>query len=70
MMVWLLGMAESHRKKGKAQSEYNVLHRGGKLSDLLQAAIVAETHERYTERAGETAVQKRSSDLEVDRKIP
>ena len=70
IMVRWLEMAESHRKKGKAQSEYNVLHRGSELSDLLQAAIVAETHERYTERAGETAVQKRSSDLEVDRKIP
>jgi hypothetical protein len=38
-------MAERYRKKGQAQGEYNVLHRGSELSDLLQAAIVAETHE-------------------------
>jgi hypothetical protein len=38
-------MAERYRKNGQAQGEHNVLNRGGELDDLLQAAIVAETHE-------------------------
>jgi hypothetical protein len=38
-------MAERYRKNGQAQGEHNVLYRGGELGDLLQAAIVAETHE-------------------------
>ena len=45
LQVRRLKVTERYRKDGHAQGEHDVLHRGGEVGDLLQAAIVAETHE-------------------------